>query len=170
VESCNLRAGSARWRADARASGRPVTLAAHAAGACLLVTGLAAACPPPPGPPPTVEAQAAVQWDHAANLCELVLDDVRPLAERIRGAGRWAIAEAHWEASVRTMASIKGHCEAGLVVFPEVSPALCGLGMPAANAPLVAAIDADRTLTWWTAVDAPVASALRAIAASGGSR
>ena len=148
----------------------PTTLAACYAGAFLLLTGLAAACPPPPGPPPTIEAQAAVQWGNAANLCELVLDDVRPLAERIRGDGRWAIAVAHWLASARITASIKGRCEPGLVVFPEVSPALCGLGMPAAPAPLVAAIDADRTLTWWAAQDASVASALREIAASGGSR
>jgi len=147
-----------------------MTLAACSAGACLLLTGLAAACPPPPGPPPTIEAQAAVQWGNAVNLCALVLGDVRPLAERIPGGGRWAIAVAHWEASARITASIKGRCESGRVVFPEVSPALCGLGMPAANAPLVAAIDADRTLTWWTARDAPVAGALRAIAASGGSR
>jgi len=147
-----------------------MTRAACSAGACLLVSGLAAACPPPPGPPPTVEAQAAVQWDNAVNLCELVLDDVRLLAERIPGAGRWAIAEAHWQASAQTTASIKGRCEPGLVVFPEVTPALCGLGMPAAQAPLVAAIDDDRTLTWWTAADAPVASALREIAASGRSR
>ena len=147
-----------------------MTRAACSAGACLLVSGLAAACPPPPGPPPTVEAQAAVQWDNAVNLCELVLDDVRLLAERIPGAGRWAIAEAHWQASAQTTASIKGRCERGLVVFPEVSPVLCGLGVPAAHAPLVAAIDADRTLTWWTAQDAPVASALRGIAASGRSR
>ena len=147
-----------------------MTRAACFAGGCLLVSGLAAACPPPHGPPPTVEAQAAVQWDNAVNLCELVLEDVRPLAERIPGAGRWAIAEAHWQASARTTAAIKGRCEPGLVVFPEVSPALCGLGMPAAHAPLVAAIDADRTLTWWTAADAPVASALRGIAGSGGSQ
>ena len=144
--------------------------AACAAATCLVLSGLAAACPPPPGPPPTVAAQAAVVWDNAANLCELVLDDVRLLPERVPGAGRWAIAEAHWQARARTTASIKGRCEPGLVVFPEVSPALCGLGMPAAHAPLVAAIDADRTLTWWTAQDAPVASALRGIAASGGSR
>jgi hypothetical protein len=136
----------------------------------LLVSGLAAACPPPPGPPPTVEAQAAVQWYNATNVCELVLEDVRPLAERIPGAGRWAIAEAHWQARARTTATIKGRCEPGLVVFPEVAPALCGLGVPAAHAPLVAAIDADRTLTWWTTQDAPVASALRRIAWSGGSR
>ena len=147
-----------------------MTLAACSAAVCLLVGGLAAACPPPPGPPPTVVAQAAVQWDNAVNLCELVLEDVRPLAERIPGAGRWAIAEAHWQASARTTAAIKGRCEPGLVVFPEVSPALCGLGMPAAHAPLVAAIDADCTLTWWTVAEAPVARALRGIAGSGGSR
>ena len=144
-------------------------LAACFAGTCLLLAGLATACPSPPGPLPTVEAQAAVQWGNAVNLCELVLDDLRPLVERIRGEGRWAIAAAHWRASARTTASIKGSCEPGPIVFPEISPALCGLGMPAAQVPLVAAIDADRTLTWGTAADAPIAGALRGIAASGGS-
>jgi hypothetical protein len=139
-----------------------------AAAACLVLSGVAAACPPPPGPPKTIDAQATARWNDSTNLCELTLEEMRPLAERFGASGRWTIAARHWEATARTTASIKGRCEAGRVVFPEISPALCGLPVPVAGERLVAAIEDDLTLSWWSAVDAPVAIALRTRVARAG--
>jgi hypothetical protein len=126
----------------------------------------AMACPPPPPPAPTLEQQAERQWSNAENLCVVTLDAGNLRPTRVDRGGRWSLAQAHWQVPAIIRATVKGHCRDGTVVFPELSPAVCGLGMPPLGSPLLAAVDDDGSLSWWAPAGEPLAVAVRSLAPS----
>ena len=126
---------------------------------------LASACPPPPPPVPTLAQQAERQWTNAENLCLVTLEATSLRPTRVDRDGRWALAQAHWQVQAKTAATLKGVCGDGPVVFPELSPALCGLGMAPLGVILLAAVDSDTSLSWWAPGDTPLAVAIHALAA-----
>jgi len=63
-------------------------------------------------------------------------------------------------------ATLMGRCGDRTVVFPELSPATCGMGMAPLGTPLLAAVDNYPSLSWWAPIDAPLAVAVRALAAA----
>ena len=120
----------------------------------------ASACPPPPPPVPTLEQQAERQWSNAENLCVVTLVPASLMPTRVERGGRWSIAQGHWQVQAIVGATLKGRCGDGTVVFPELSPAMCGLGMAPLGTPLLAAVDNDASLSWWAPSDAPLAFAV----------
>ena len=136
------------------------------AGLVAMASCTAMACPPPPPPAPTLEQQAERQWSNAENLCVVTLVETSLQPTRVEGVGRWSIAQAHWQVRAIVSATLKGRCGDGPVKFPELSPAMCGLGMAPLGTPLLAAVDNDSSLSWWAPTDAPLAVAVRALAAA----
>jgi len=132
----------------------------------LAASATASACPPPPPPVPTLEQQAERQWSNAENLCVVTLVPTSLRPTRVERGGRWSIAQGHWQVQAIVGATLKGRCGDGTVVFPELSPAMCGLGMAPLGTPLLAAVDNDSSLSWWAPTDAPLAVAVRALAAA----
>jgi len=126
----------------------------------------ASACPPPPPPVPTLEQQAERQWSNAENLCVVTLVPASLKPTRVERGGRWSMAQAHWQVQATVSATVKGRCSDGPVVFAELSPAMCGLGMAPLGTPLLAAVDNDASLSWWAPTDLPLAVAVRALAAA----
>lgn len=129
-----------------------------------MASATAAACPPPPPPAPTLEQQAERQWSSSENLCIVSLVEASLKPTRIDRGGRWSIAQAHWQVQAIVSATVKGRCSDGPVVFPELSPAMCGLGMVPLGTPLLAAVDNDASLSWWVPTDVHLAVAVRALA------
>jgi hypothetical protein len=113
---------------------------------------------------PTLEQQAERQWSNAENLCVVTLVEASLRPTRVERGGRWSIAQAHWQVQAIVGATLKGRCGDSFVVFPELSPAMCGLGMAPLGTPLLAAVDHDASLSWWAPTDAPLAVAVRALA------
>ncbi len=146
---------------------RPSTPVALTSGACagLLWAACAAAsaCPPPPPPVQTLAQQAERQWSSAENLCVVTLEAASLSPTRVERGGRWALAQAHWQVQATTSATLKGRCADGPVVFPDVSPAMCGLGMAPLGVALLAAVETDSSLSWWAPEDAALALAIRTL-------
>jgi len=115
---------------------------------------------------PTLEQQAERQWSNAENLCVVTLVEASLRPTRVERGGRWSIAQAHWQVLAIVSATVKGHCGGGPVLFPELSPAMCGLGMAPLRTPLLAAVDNDASLSWWAPADVPLAIAVRALASA----
>lgn len=137
------------------------------AGLVSMACAMAMACPPPPPPAPTLEQQAERQWFNAENLCIVTLVEASLKPTRVERGGRWSMAQAHWQVQAVVSATLKGRCGDGPVVLPELSPAMCGLGMAPLGTPLLAAVDDDASLSWWAPTDVPLAVAVRALAIAG---
>ena len=144
--------------------GRPRRADRRCAGLLWLACAAATARPPPPPPVPTLAQQAERQWSNAENLCVVTLVATSLQPTRVERGGRWSIAQAHWQVQASVAATVKGRCGDGPVVFPELSPAMCGLGMAPLGMALLAAVDDDASLSWWAPIDVPLAAAIRALA------
>ena len=112
------------------------------ASAGAVLAGPVAACPPPPPPFPSIEQQATTFRQAATALCVL----------RLHG---------HWQVHALVAQRLKGKCTAGRVYFAEVSPALCGGGMPPFDADLMVAMTDERVLVRWILADTDLARAVR---------
>jgi hypothetical protein len=113
---------------------------------------------------PTLEQQAERQWSNAENLCVVTLVEASLKSTRVDRGGRWSVAQAQWQVQAVVGATLKGRCGDGPVAFPELSPAMCGLGLAPLGTPLLAAVDNDASLSWWAPTGAPLAVAVRAVA------
>lgn len=130
------------------------------AWAWIFLAGPLAACPPPPPPLPSIEQQAASFWQAATHLCVLRVRGDTLASTELPAVRRWSHADGYWQADALVAQRIKGHCKPGRVYFAEVSPALCGGGMPPVDVDLMVAMTGERVLVRWTLPDTDLARAV----------
>lgn len=131
------------------------------ASAGAVLAGPVAACPPPPPPFPSIEQQATTFRQAATALCVLRLRGDTLASTELPALRRWSHAHGHWQVDALVAQRLKGKCTAGRVYFAEVSPALCGGGMPPFDADLMVAMTDERVLVRWILADTDLARAVR---------
>ncbi len=131
-----------------------------------LLAAMAQACPPPPPPVPTVQQQAARFLADAEALCLMRLREGTQAPSALPELRRWALADGYWQAEATALKTLKGACAGGTVYFAEVSPALCGGGLPPYDVDLVVAMTREGVLARWTLAQSELGAALRQAASS----
>jgi hypothetical protein len=120
----------------------------------------AVACPPPPPPLPTIEDQARGFWNTATEACVFRLVAASRTSSDLPELRLQTLADAYWQIDAVAMRALKGQCASGRVYFAEISPALCGGGMPPFDTNLLVAMTSERVLLRWTDPDGDLAVAV----------
>ncbi len=127
------------------------------AAAGIIASAPVAACPPPPPPLPSIEQQAASFRQAATQLCVLRLRGSSRAPTDLPAVHRWVQADGHWQVSANAVQRLQGQCKTGRVYFAEVSPAMCGGGLPPFDVDLLVAMTDERVLVRWTLPDSELA-------------
>lgn len=127
----------------------------------------AVGCPPPPPPLPTIEEQARAFWNTATEACVFRLVGASRTASDLPELRLQTLADAYWQVDAIAVRALKGRCAAGRVHFADVSPALCGGGMPPFDPNLLVAMTSERVLLRWTDPDVELAVAVGRFAGIG---